>query len=135
MKNIIEWIGGLVTTSFNYQKLKVETAMEEINDIVNSDMANIEDNDSLENSMKTDSEEQRIFKSSEKKTDIEEKNIFINSDEKTDNEKTKNQRQQSRERKGCHKNLKTHLTEEQEEKSSKEDLTLRNPQLKKNQKT
>ena len=71
MKNINEWVGGLVTTSFNYQKLKVETAIEETNDIVNSDMANIKDNDSLENSVKTD---------------IEENSIFINSDDKTDSE-------------------------------------------------
>ena len=88
--------------------------MEEINDIVNSNMANSEDSDSLENSMKTDSEEQEIFESSEKKTDIEEKNIFINGDEKTDNEKTKNQGQQSRESKGYQENLKQHLTEDQQ---------------------
>ena len=70
MNNIVR-ARGLVTTSFNYQKLKVETAMEETNNTVNSDMANSEDNNSLGNSMKTV---------------IEENNIFINSDDKTDSE-------------------------------------------------
>ena len=100
--------------------------MEEINDIVNSNMANSEDSDSFENSMKTDSEELEIFESSKKKTDIEEKDFFINSDEKTDNEKTKNQGRQSRESRGYQENLKQHLTEEQQKWGSpvKKTLTL-----------
>ena len=98
--------------------------MEEITDIVNSDIkTNSEDSDSFENSMKTDSEEIEIFESSKKKTDIGEKNFFINSDEKTDNEQTKNQGQQSGESRGCQEDLKEHLTEEQPKKgkSSQED--------------
>ena len=54
-----KWLLGIVTSSFNFQILKGETAMEEINDIVNSDIkTDSEDSDSFENSdMKTDSEE------------------------------------------------------------------------------
>ena len=59
LKKMNKWLLGLVTSSFNFQKLKGETAMEEINDIVNSDIkTDSEDSDSFENSdMKTDSEE------------------------------------------------------------------------------
>ena len=117
LNKIIEWSRGLVTTSFNFQKLKVETAMEDITDIVNSDIkTNSEDSDSIENSMKTGSEEIEIFENSEKKTDIEEKNFFINSDKKTDNEKTKNPSQRGGENRGCQEDSEKSMVEEQPKK-------------------
>ena len=85
------------------------------------DRTNSEDSDSIENSMKTDSEDIEIFENSEKKTDIEEKNFFINSDKKTDNEKTKNPSQRSGEKKGCQE----HSEESRVDEQPKKEIRLR----------
>ena len=104
--------------------LNVETAMEKINDIINSEVTMSEENDSLESSMKADIEESMIFEDSE----AEMGDFFINSDEKTDNEVTKNHGQVRGKQEGFQEKLKTHLTEEQK-RMSKKALTLRTPQL------
>ena len=96
--------------------------MEKINDIINSEVTMSEENDSLENSVKADSEESEIFENSK----AEMGDFFMNSDEKTDNEVTKNHGQLSGKQQGCQEKLKAHLAEEQNKMSRKEGIDAEN---------
>ena len=97
--------------------------MEKINDIINSEVTMSEENDSLESSVKADSEESVIFEDSK----AEMRDFFMNSDEKTGNEVTKNHGQLSGKQQGCQKTLKTHLAEEQNKMSRNEGIDAVNP--------